>query len=154
MLITLPSPQRRPKVTLDVRRGACRLMRQAGYSVLLEACLPDGRRADILGVGPGGDLTIVEVKSSIEDWRVDEKWPDYLDWSERFYVAVPVDFPQPLIPDAAGLIVADAYGGAILRESPRRPMAPARRKSLLIDCARVACERLARLEDPEFDGLV
>ena len=153
IVIPLP-PQKRPDVTLAVRRGACRLMRQAGYSVLLEVCLPDGRRADIFAVGAGGELVIVEVKSSIEDWRVDVKWPDYLDWSDRLYVAVPVDFPQPLIPPDLGLIVADTYGGALLRDSPRRPMAPARRKSLLIDCARLASERLARLEDPEFDGLI
>ena len=129
-------------------------MRQAGYTVLLEVCLPDGRRADIFAIGPAGDLAIVEVKSSIEDWRVDEKWADYQAGCARLYVAVPVDFPQALIPEEAGLIVADAYGGAILREPPRRPVAPARRKSLLIDCARVASERLARLEDPEFDGLL
>lgn len=150
-ILPLP-PQRRPEVTVAVRRGACRLLRQAGFSVLREVCLPDGRRADILAIGTGGELAIVEVKSSIEDWQVDSKWPDYLDWSDRFYVAVPVDFPKPLIPEDAGLIVADAYGGAILRESPRRPVAPARRRSLLIGCARVASERLAQLEDPEFDA--
>lgn len=147
-------PPRRPDLTLAVCRGACRLMRQAGHAVVLEICLPDGRRADIFAIGPAGDLAIVEVKSSIEDWRVDAKWPDYLAWCDRFYVAVPVDFPQDLIPPEAGLIVADAYGGAILRESPRRPVAAARRKSLLIDCARLAAERLARLHDPEFDGFL
>ena len=129
MSLTPPAPQKRPEVTLAVRRGVCRLMRQAGLTVLLEVTLPDGRRADVFAVGPDGELIIVEVKSSIEDWRVDDKWPDYLGWSDRFYVAVPVDFPQPLIPQEAGLIVADAYGGAILREPPRRPVTAARRKS-------------------------
>ena len=85
--------QARPEVTLAVCRGACRLMRQAGHSVLLEVPLPDGRRADIFAVGRGGEITIVEVKSSIEDWRVDIKWPDYLDWCDQLYFAVPVDFP-------------------------------------------------------------
>ncbi len=125
-------------------------MRQAGQSVLLEMPLPNGRRADIFAVGRGGELTIVEVKSSIEDWRVDIKWPEYLGWCDQLYFAVPVDFPQPLIPDEIGLIVADAYSGEILRHPPKRPMAPARRKSLLIDCTRLASERLARLEDPDF----
>ena len=143
--------QMRPDITIAVCRGACRLMRQAGHSVLLEMPLPDGRRADIFAVGRGGELTIVEVKSSIEDWRVDDKWPDYLDWCDQLYVAVPVDFPQALIPEEIGLIVADAYGGEVLRPSPRRPVAAARRKSLLIDCARLASERLARLEIPDFD---
>jgi hypothetical protein len=126
-------------------------MRQAGYSVLLEVPLPDGRRADIVAVGAGGDITIVEVKSSIEDWRVDAKWPDYLAWCDRLFFAVPIDFPQTLIPSEIGLIVADAYGGEVLRSPDRRPVAPARRKSLLVDCARLASERLARLQDPDFE---
>jgi hypothetical protein len=143
----------RPEVTLAVCRGACRLMRQAGYSVLLEVPLPDGRRADILAVGAAGELTIVEVKSSIEDWRVDAKWPDYLTWCDRLFFAVPLDFPQALIPAEIGLIVADAYGGDVLRTPERRPVAAARRKSLLIDCARLASERLARLHDPDYGGV-
>jgi hypothetical protein len=152
---TVPAPSAaarpaRPEATLAVCRGACRLMRQSGLSVLLELPLPDGRRADIFAIGRGGELVIVEVKSSIEDWRVDGKWPDYLDWCDQLYVAVPVDFPQSLIPAEIGLIVADAYGGEILRAPPRRPVAAARRKALLIDCARLASERLARLDDPDF----
>lgn len=147
-------PQRRPEVTLAVCRGACRLMRQSGSSVVLEMPLPDGRRADIFAVHRSGGLAIVEVKSSIEDWRVDTKWPDYFNWCDLFYVAVPIDFPRDLIPAEVGLIVADSYGGEILREAARRPVAAARRKALLVDCARLAAERLARLEDPEFDGLV
>ncbi len=145
--------QARPDVTIAVCRGTCRLMRQAGYSVLLEMPLPDGRRADIFAVGRGGEIVIVETKSSVEDWRVDEKWPDYLDWCEQLYVAVPIDFPQALIPGELGLIVADAYGAEVLRHPAKRPVAPARRKALLIDCARLASERLSRLEDPDFVDL-
>jgi hypothetical protein len=145
--------QARPEITVAVCRGACRLMRQAGCSVLLEMPLPDGRRADIFAVGRVGEIVIVETKSSVEDWKVDQKWPDYLDWCDRLYVAVPVDFPQVLIPAEVGLIVADAYGGEVLRHPTTRPVAAARRKSLLVDCARLASERLARLEDPEFSDL-
>ena len=72
-------------------------MRQSGRSVLRELPLPDGRRADIMAITASGELTIVEVKSSIEDWRVDQKWPDYLDWCDLLYCAVPGDFPQSLI---------------------------------------------------------
>jgi len=124
-------------------------MRQTGAAVLHEVTLPDGRRADLFCIGRKGELTIVEVKSSIEDWRADAKWPDYLDWCDSFYVAVAADFPQELIPVEAGLIVADAWGGAILRPSPLRAVAAARRKALLIDAARLGAERLARLEDPD-----
>jgi len=144
----------RPDITLAVCRGACRLMRQTGRSVLRELPLPDGRRADIMAIAGSGELTIVEVKSSIEDWRVDQKWPDYLAWCDLLYFAVPVDFPQALIAEEVGLIVADAYGADILRHPIRRPVAAARRKALLVDCARLASERLARLEDPEFVDFV
>jgi hypothetical protein len=146
--------QTRPDITLAVCRGACRLMRQSGRSVLRELPLPDGRRADIMAIAGSGELTIVEVKSSIEDWRVDQKWPDYLVWCDLLYFAVPVDFPQALIAEEVGLIVADSYGGEILRHPPRRPVAAARRKALLTDCARLASERLARLEDPDFVDFV
>jgi hypothetical protein len=129
--------QARPEITLAVCRGACRLMRQAGHSVLLEVPLPDGRRADIFAVGRSGDITIVEVKSSIEDWRVDAKWPDYLGWCDQLYFAVPIDFPQALIPEDIGLIVADAYGGDLLRHPPRRPMAAA--EDEMSHAARAAC---------------
>lgn len=146
---TPPARPARPEITIAVCRGAGRLMRQSGYSTLLEVPLPDGRRADIFAIGGGGELVIVEVKSSIEDWSVDQKWPDYLDWCDQLYVAVPIDFPQELIPNEIGLIVADAYGGEVLRTPQRRPVAAARRKALLIDCARLASRRLARLEDSE-----
>lgn len=153
MTAASPAPQARPDITIAVCRGACRLMRQSGRSVLREMPLPDGRRADIFAVGADGGLAIVEVKSSIDDWRVDTKWPDYLDWCDLLYFAVPVTFPSDLIPPEIGLIVADAYGGEILRHPARRPVAAARRKALLIDCARLASERLARLEDPDFVAL-
>ena len=146
--------QARPEITVAVCRGVCRLIRQSGRTVLLEMPLPDGRRADIFAVAANGEITIVETKSSVEDWRVDSKWPDYLDWCDMLYVAVPVDFPQALIPQEVGLIVADAYGGEFLRHPPKRAVVAARRKSLLIDCARLASERLARIEDPDFVELI
>src|SRR5260370_4652581 len=115
------SRQARPEVTLAVCRGACRLMRQAGHSVLLEVPLPDGRRADIFAVGRGGEITIVEVKSSIEDWRVGIKGPDYLRWCDQLYFAVPVDFSQALLPAEIRLIVADGHCGGVLRLPPPPP---------------------------------
>ncbi|MFO1081691.1 MAG: MmcB family DNA repair protein [Reyranellaceae bacterium] len=153
MAASAPAAATRPETTLAVCRGACRLMRQGGHSVLLEVPLPDGRRADILAIASSGEIAIVEVKSSIEDWRVDTKWPDYLAWCDALLFAVPVSFPQDLIPPHVGLIVADSYGGELVRPAPRIALAAARRKSLLVDCARLASERLARLQDPDFSDL-
>src|ERR671910_2324969 len=90
--------QARPEITLAVCRGACRLMRQAGHSVLLEVPLPDGRRADIFAIGRSGDITIVEVKSSIEDWRVHVKLPPYLRWGDPPYFSAANDLPPGPIP--------------------------------------------------------
>ena len=141
--------QARPEITLAVCRGACRLMRQAGHSVLLEVPLPDGRRADIFAVGRSGDITIVEVKSSIEDWRVDEKWPDYLGWCDQLYFAVPVDFPQALIPEDVGLIVADAYGAHMVCDAPEHRLPAPTRKLMTVRFALTSAQRMSRLTDPQ-----
>ncbi|QQS11047.1 MAG: MmcB family DNA repair protein [Rhodospirillales bacterium] len=143
----------RPDVTTAVSRGACRLWRARNAAPLVEVPLADGRRADILATAVDGDVAIVEVKSSIEDFRVDQKWRDYLAWCDRFYFAVAADFPLDILPTDVGVIVADAFGGEIVRHDPRDPattrLGAARRKALLIRCARLGAERLQRLVDPQ-----
>ena len=143
----------RPDVTLAVTRGVCRLLRARAWTPLLEVPLADGRRADVVALADDGLIAIVEVKSSVEDYRADAKWTDYLAWSERFYFAVAADFPQDLLPAGVGLIVADAFGGEILRDDPRPPadtrLAAPRRKALILRCARLGAERLQRLLDPQ-----
>ena len=131
----------RPETTLAVTRGAARLMVDMGYAPLLEVCLPNGRRADVMAIGPKGDFVICEVKSGVEDYRVDRKWPDYAPYCDAFFFAVAPEFPQGLLPDEPGLIVADAFGGAVLRDAPVAPLAPARRKALTIAFARLGAMR-------------
>jgi hypothetical protein len=139
-----PQP-RRPEVTLEVTRGAARLLIGLGFAPLAEVVLPNGRRCDLMALGPRGEVAIVEVKSSPEDYRVDRKWRDYEPYCERFYFAVAPEFPRHILPVGAhggpGLIVADAFGGAILTEGPPIPMAPARRKALTLAFARLAAMR-------------
>ena len=85
-----------------------------------------------------------------EDWRVDDKWPDYLDWCDQLYVAVPVDFPQELIPEEVGLIVADSFDAVSHRAAfAAPPLAPARRRQQLIRFGRACAERLRRATDPQ-----
>jgi hypothetical protein len=105
--------------------------------------LPNGRRADLMAVSPRGELVIVEVKSGIEDYRTDEKWPEYAPYCDRFYFAVAPEFPQGVLPDGPGRIVADAFGGAVVIEAPHAPLAPARRKALTLAFARLAALRSA-----------
>jgi hypothetical protein len=131
----------RPETTLSVTRGAARLLVGLGYAPLAEVGLPNGRRADLMGLGPKGEVVIVEVKSSPEDYLCDRKWGDYLPYCDSFFFAVGPDFPQPLLPQDPGLIVADAFGGAVVRDAPYNPLAPARRKALTLAFGRLAAMR-------------
>ena len=130
-------------------RGAARLFGDLGYSALAEFVLPTGRRADLACIGRKGEIIIVEIKSGVADFRADNKWWEYSGYCDAFYFAVSERFPQDLIPDETGLVIADGFGGAILRESPVLPVKPARRKALTLRFAHVAASRLARLPDPE-----
>ena len=133
---------RQSPTALKVQRGVMRLLRSVyDFSCLAEVPLSNGRRADVLGIGPKGEIWIVEIKSSRIDFRVDMKWPDYKDFCDRFYFAVAPEFPQALLPEEPGLIVADAFGGAILRDAPHTPLAGARRKALTLAFARLAAGR-------------
>jgi hypothetical protein len=134
----------RPETTQAVTRGAARLLIDMGYAPLLEVCLPNGRRADVMAIGPKGDIVICEVKSGVEDYRVDRKWPEYAPYCDAFFFAVAPEFPQDLLPDAPGLVVADGFGGAVVRDAPVAPLAPARRKALTIALARLGAMRAIR----------
>lgn len=144
----LNPPPARPDITRAVCRGAARHLREHGYAVVKEMTFANGRRGDIVALSPSGELLVVEVKSGLADYRIDGKWPDYRDYCDAFLFAVAPDFPQEILPDDVGLIIADAYGGALIREAPRHPLAPARRKALTIAFGRLAAARLALIEDP------
>ena len=131
----------RPQTTLAVTRGAARLMIDLGFAPLLEVRLPNGRRADVMALGPKGDLLIVEVKSGLEDFRIDRKWPEYGPYCDAFYFAVAPHFPDGILPEEPGMIVADGFGGAVIREAPVAPLAPARRKALTLAFARLGAMR-------------
>lgn len=128
----------------EIARGVLRLMSDYGFAGVTEMTLANGRRADIAAIGPGGEITIIEIKSSVADFRSDQKWPEYRPFCDRFYFAVAEDFPQDLIPDEAGLIIADAYGGAVLREPGVEKLAAARRKAVTLRFARLAAARLCQ----------
>ena len=131
----------RPEVTAAVTRGAVRAFRGLGYVALAEVTLPNARRADLMAISPRGELFIAEVKSSLEDFRVDRKWRDYLDFCDRFAFAVSPEFPQHELPQEPGLLVCDGFGGALVREAPLSPLAGSRRKALTIAFARLAALR-------------
>ena len=131
----------RPQTTMAVTRGAARLMLAMGYAPLLEVGLPNGRRADIMALSPKGRVAICEVKSGIEDYRSDRKWGEYLPFCDQFFFAVAPEFPRHALPEGPGLIVADAFDGAVILDPPDTPLAPARRKALTLAFARLAALR-------------
>ena len=144
-----PLPDARQSLTaLAVRRGTGRLLQNLGFAVLPEFTLATGRRADLVAVKNDGTIWIIEIKSSYEDLRVDQKWPEYRDYCDQLFFAIPTTMDENLMPEDAGLIVADAYGAEILRETETMPLPPARRKSITLAIARVAAMRLHSLWDP------
>ena len=138
----------RPQITTAVTRGAARLFMALGYAPLLEVGLPNGRRADIMAIGPRGQIAVAEVKSGIEDFRVDQKWVEYIPFCDAVFFAVAPEFPREILPEEPGLIVADGFDGAVLREAPVVALAGARRKALTIAFARLAAGRALAASSP------
>jgi hypothetical protein len=146
--LSLRLDRRQSPVAADVQRGVRRLFSQLGHVSLPEFTLASGRRADVIALAGDGTLTIVEIKSSVADFRADRKWPDYRDFCDRFFFAVPDTLPREILPEDTGLIVADAFGAAILREAPPHPLAGARRKAVTLRFAHAAAGILHALDDP------
>ena len=135
----------RPLITDGVTRGAWRLLAALGFAAASEVGLPNGRRADLMALGPRGQIAIVEVKSGIEDFRADLKWHEYRPFCDLFYFDVAPEFPQDILPEEPGLIVADGFGGAVVREAVSVPLVGARRKALTLAFARLSAFRAAIL---------
>lgn len=133
----------------DIARGTSRLLAGYGFRCIPELTLANGRRADLIALGEKGEVWIVEIKSSIEDFRADQKWPDYRDFCDRLFFAVASDFPREVLPEDTGLIIADRYGAEMIREAPEHRLAGARRKALTLSFSRVAAGRLMTICDPE-----
>jgi len=140
----------RRAVTADVGRGVARLLLAHRIVSVGELTLPDGHRADIVGLSGDGTITIVEIKSSVADFRTDQKWPAYLEYCDALYFAVDANFPAEILPAEAGLILADRFGGAFVRPAPDKPrLVAARRKVMTLRFAEVAAGRLIMLTDPD-----
>lgn len=136
-------------IARQLTRGVTRYFRNLNNAVLTELVFADGRRCDVITVDEKGVISIVEVKSSVADFRSDGKWPDYRQWCDRFYFAVLTVFPRELIPEDCGLILADSYGADVFRDAPEDPLNSARRKAIMLRFARVAAFRLQDKNDPD-----
>jgi hypothetical protein len=139
---------RQSQVAAELQRGVCRTFRALGHSVVTELPLANGRRADVVGLSASGDVVIVEIKSCLIDYRTDGKWHEYLDYCDKLYFAVAADFPSAVIPEHAGLILADRYGAELVREPVEERLSAARRKAMMLCFARAAALRLQHHLDP------
>ena len=143
----LPDDGRQSETARDVVRGTRRLLRARNIATVTELVLADGRRPDIVGLGPDGTITIVEVKSSVADLRADRKWHHYRAFCDRLFFAIPVTMPVAVMPDETGLIVADLYGAEVVREALLDKLAGATRRAMTLRFAQAAADRLHALSD-------
>lgn len=141
--------KRQSETALLVQRGVMRFLRSRhDLCCYAEVPLANGRRADVLGVGPKGEIWIIEIKSSLEDFRVDRKWHEYRDFCDRFFFAKHTALDPTIFPASEGLIVADAHGADIMRDAPLDPLLAARRKALTLRLTRLGADRIHTLMDP------
>jgi hypothetical protein len=146
------SDGRQSAAARNICRGVRRLLQAYGFAPLDEVTLASGRRADVLGLSDRAEIWIVEIKSCLDDFRIDQKWPEYREFCDRFFFAVSPTFPREVLPADTGLIVADRYGGEIVRAAPEHRLAGARRRALTLRLARTAALRLQDALDPEHVG--
>jgi hypothetical protein len=146
--LEMPVDGRQSKTALVVARGTARLLHAHGFSVVSELGLPSGRRADLVALDAGGEIWIVEIKSSVADFRADLKWQDYRAHCDRLFFATCMEVPHDIFPPDTGLIVADSYGAQMICEAPEHRLPAPTRKSLMLSFARAAAQRLQSLVDP------
>ena len=140
---------RQSEAALAIARGTARLLHSLGFACISELPLPSGRRADLVAINDRGEIWIVEIKSSIEDLRADQKWPEYRAHCDRLFFAFLQDLPCEIFPDGTGLIIADAYGAHLQRPAPEHRLPAPTRKSMTVRFARAAALRINRLVDPQ-----
>jgi hypothetical protein len=147
--VLLPQDRRQSETALAIARGTARLLRSLGFSCVSELPLPSGRRADLVALNDRGEIWIIEIKSSIEDFRADQKWPDYRAHCDRLFFAFTQDLSCEIFPLDTGLIVADSYGAYLHCEAPEHRLPAPTRKQMMLRFALVAAQRLNRLADPQ-----
>jgi hypothetical protein len=145
----VPIDGRQSPTALAIARGTARHLHALGYCVVSELPLPSGRRADLVALSAGGEIVIVEIKSSVADFRADQKWMDYRLHCDRLFFATVVDVPCEIFPKDTGLIVADAFSAAIICEAPEHRLPAPTRKAMMLRFAHAAALRLQALADPQ-----
>jgi len=136
---------RQSERALSIQRGMVRHLESLGMAVLSEFPLSGGRRADLIALDRKGYFLIVEIKSSVADFRVDTKWPDYAQHCDRFLFATGRHVPVETFPETEGLYIADDYGAHPVREPQEDRLAASTRRALTLRFARYAARRAERI---------
>ena len=144
-----PADGRQSETALAIARGTARLLRSLGFASVSELSLPSGRRADLVALNGRGEIWIVEIKSSVDDLRADQKWHEYRAHCDRLFFAFTQDLPCEIFPEQTGLIVADAYGAHMHCEAPEHRLPAPTRKLMTVRFAMAAALRINRLIDPQ-----
>ena len=147
--LRLPDDGRQSEMARTLARGTRRMLRAYGYCTVTELGLANGRRADLVALGSDGTIVIVEIKSSLADFRADLKWRFYEAYCDKLLFAIPASVPAAVMPEDAGLIIADGYGAELVRDAVEKRIGAATRKTMMIRIAQAAADRLHRLADPE-----
>jgi hypothetical protein len=140
-----------PHVSLPgqrLQRGVLRHLASLGMAGIAEFTPERGLRVDVMALTPKGEVWVIECKSSLADYRADAKWQGYLPWCDRFFWAVPPEFPQAVLPAETGLLRADDFGAEVVRDAPLTALATVRRRALILRMGMVAARRLQALRDP------
>jgi hypothetical protein len=149
LALVAPVDRRQSETALAIARGTARLLRSLGFSCISELPLPSGRRADLVALNERGEIWIIEIKSSLEDLRADQKWQDYRAHCDRLFFAFTQDLSCDLFPGDTGQIVADAYGAYLHCEAPEHRLPSSTRKAMMLRFAMAAANRINRLVDPQ-----
>ena len=147
--LEVPVDGRQSQTALTVARGTARLLISLGFCCVSELPLASGRRADLVALGHDGEIWIVEIKSSVADFRADQKWMDYRMHCDRLFFATTTEVPCEIFPQDTGLIVADGFGAEIVCEAPEHKLHASTRKTMMLSFARCAALRLQALADPQ-----
>lgn len=137
---------RQSRRAMLVRRGVQRYLHELRHAVIPELTLAGGRRADLASISPKGDIWIIEIKTSIEDFRVDRKWPEYRAHGDRLFFATHAEVPLDIFPQDCGLFLSDGYGADMIRDAPEHRLSAPQRKSVTLNFARSAAQRLMLAE--------
>lgn len=130
--------------TARITAAIARMFIERGDACLREFTVKSGRRVDVIALAKGGEITVVEVKSSRQDFISDSKWHEYLEWADKFYFAVDDSFDRDLLPgpETCGIIITDGFDCFEAQPAPVTKLKAARRAHLARRLARVAMRRL------------